>query len=105
MRAWEYQPEARAELEAAVLWYEHERVGAGAELEELVSDALAATANTPMPGSRVSDRVPVHYRRVLLGDRPYELVLDVREHTRLVIAVAHLKRRPTYWKKRLRAVR
>jgi hypothetical protein len=54
-----------------------------------------------LPGTRASERLPPHFRRVLLPRFPYALVLDAREHMRLVVAVAHFKRRPNYWRRRV----
>jgi hypothetical protein len=105
MKDWAYQPEAQAELEDAVDWYEHRREGLGEELYELIVATLEKKKDAALPGSRVDDRLPAHLRRVLLPRFPYALVLDVREHMRLVVAVAHFKRRPGYWKKRLRSMR
>jgi toxin ParE1/3/4 len=102
MSDWEFHPEARAELDAAVEWYEQERAGLGAELLDGVEEALRNVAEHPTPGTRVAAHLPEHLRRLLLLERfHYALIVDVRASRRLVLAVAHLRRRPHYWRKRL----
>jgi len=102
MKAWDYQPEARAELEAAIARYEDERPGLGAELLELVEQTLASVAEHGMPGVRVAPNLPETFRRLLMPRFHYALIVDVRAERRLVLAVAHLRRRPNYWRGRLR---
>jgi|CXWL01.1.fsa_nt_gi hypothetical protein len=101
MKAWDYQPDAQSELAAAVAWYENERTGLGAELLDVVEETLASTSEHPLPGIRVAPTVPDHFRRVLMPRFQYALIVDVRADRRLVLAVAHMRRRPHYWHARL----
>jgi|HubBroStandDraft_4_1064222.scaffolds.fasta_scaffold890018_1 plasmid stabilization system protein ParE len=90
-------PKALEEAEAAVSWY-RERSQPTAErfLDELDSAitqvALSAGAHTPSDGST---------RHVLLRRFPYMLIFRERAAWVEVIAVAHLRRKPGYWRERL----
>lgn len=52
----------------------------------------------PFAGQSVGRQV----RRLLLASHPYQLVYAVETETIRIYAVAHLKRRPRYWRGRLR---
>ena len=99
------EAEASAELRNAALWYEEQGSSVGSELVavvEVVFAALAANtaASVTVPG--IANSLGV--RRVLLGRFPYAIVhLETLEAIH-VLAVAHLKRRPNYWRTRLRRV-
>jgi plasmid stabilization system protein ParE len=89
---------ATEELTEAVRWYESRRSGLGAELLDDVDEAILRLAANPSAGHLLStDR---HTRRILLVRFPYQLVFRVRTTEIVVVAVAHLKRRPGYWKSR-----
>ena len=73
------EPEAKQELASAAEWYELRREGLGRELLSEVDAVLAAIARDPL-------RFP-----------PFiDFVSKVR-----VIAIAHERRRPEYWRGRL----
>jgi plasmid stabilization system protein ParE len=91
-------PEAEEELRAALRWYEAKRPGLGLELIGVVDQALAAIAAMP-------HRFPVwaadtKYRRAVLRRFPYVVVFEDREDTVEVVALAHVRRRPGYWRER-----
>lgn len=94
-------PAAYAELEAAVEWYEARRQGLGGEFYEAVISAL--TQGVPLPVSGVAVKSPgVSLHRFLVDRFPYTVVTASREGgERRVVAVAHQRRRPGYWRKRL----
>jgi plasmid stabilization system protein ParE len=90
---------AASELREAVAWYERRRSGLGAELLDAVSQSIEHITATPQAGTPESaDR---NTRRVLIPRVPYQLVYHLRPDEIVVVAVAHLKRRPGYWKSRL----
>lgn len=92
----ELHPAALAEGEEATAWYaERDPRVAGAFVAELEA-ALDRIAEAP-------HRWPVHLhntRRVRLTRFPYLIVYREEPERVLVVAVAHTKRRPGYWKKR-----
>jgi len=89
---------ASAELAEAVRWYESKRRGLGGELLNEVAETIDRLALNPEVGSPVSaDRKT---RRLLVSRFPYQVVCRVRPGEIVVVALAHLKRRPGYWKDR-----
>jgi plasmid stabilization system protein ParE len=97
-RSVHFDEPASAELEDAVRWYESRREGLGAEFFETVSTALSRIAENSSVGQAHS--ADGNTRRMLLERFPYQVVYRIRPHDLVIVAVAHLKRRPGYWKNR-----
>jgi hypothetical protein len=81
-----------------MLWYDEARVGLGTELLETVDAALARIAEAPhtFPVDGFDPRA----RRALLQRFPYAIVFVMQEGEVRVVAFAHLKRRPGFWRGR-----
>lgn len=97
-------PEADAEAESAAVWYEDRQDGLGqdflAELERAFTLLSESPVTWPLwPGMPES----LGIRRFLLSRFPYGVAYDYSESEVVVYAVAHLARRPGYWKDRLRS--
>jgi plasmid stabilization system protein ParE len=93
--------EAGAEIAEAVRWYEQHCVGLGAELLASLDEAVARLAATPQVGSRIPGVVDQSIRRVFVARFPYHVVYIELPDRLQVLAVAHDRRRPTYWSDRL----
>jgi plasmid stabilization system protein ParE len=89
---------AASELRAAVRWYEDRRAGLGAELLDAVSAALALITTNATAGASISGDGLT--RRALMARFPYQVVYRIRPAEIVIVAVAHLKRRPGYWQNR-----
>ena len=89
---------AATELAEAVAWYEHQRAGLGSDFFQAMVEAQALLANQPEAGP--ASREHSDLRRLLLARFPYQIVYRTTGVDVIVIAVAHLKRRPGYWKQR-----
>ena len=89
--------EAREEFAAAVRWYEEQRPGLGGEFFDAVVDATSFIQTRPETGTLSPDR---RTRRVLLQRFPYQIVYRLSEDEIVIVAIAHLKRRPGYWRER-----
>lgn len=95
-RRLEVLPAALQEAVAASRWYleRDERVAAAYETElSRVFDEI----------ERVPETWPHHHHgthRLLLGRFPYEVVYKIYADVVLIIAVAHCKRKPGYWRQR-----
>lgn len=92
---------AREELSAAIDWYEEQRPGLGCELLDSVDDAIGRFLDNPGIGTRVPGcppDLPAH--RVFVNRFPYAVVFMESGTEMLVIALAHLKRKPGYWMSR-----
>jgi plasmid stabilization system protein ParE len=94
----EYFLQARLELESAFDWYlERSPEAAEAFLHE-VDRAVAVIAAAP----RVWPRFDAATRRYVLQRFPYSIVYREIATGIIVVAIAHHKRRPRYWYRRLR---
>lgn len=89
---------ASAELEAAVRWYEAQRRGLGAEFYAAVIDCIDQIKAHPESGAAAFGEPDV--RRVLVKRFPYQVVYRLRSKDLQILAFAHLKRRPEFWKER-----
>lgn len=95
-------PGASADLSSAGDWYEQQVPGLGADLADEVDRALEAIAEQPLtwplwPGVGAAAGV----RRFLLARFPFATGYIVEEREVIVLALAHLRRRPGYWLERL----
>ena len=89
---------ASEELIDAVRWYEARRPGLGGEFFDAVVDMLTLIEARPEMGSL--SRHDPRTRRVMVPRFPYQIVYRLTPNEIVIVAVAHLKRRPGYWKSR-----
>lgn len=93
-------PEADAEFAEAVRWYEVHRPGLGSEFLTEVREARKLIQTRPDIGSAL--RGTRRGERGLMVKRfPYQVIYYVRAHDIVIVALAHTKRRPGYWKTRV----
>jgi len=95
-------PEAAAELDSAVAWYEAREPGLGVSLIDSVATARQnieayLDAWPPFPGW---DREPI-VRSKRLDVFPYRVVYIVDADELVIVAYAHESRSPGYWVNRL----
>lgn len=92
-------PDARAELRAGVDWYDP---AAGQELLDATLRARTHIAEMPgaWPPVRGWDREPVVRRKGVSGF-PYGVLYYATDSEIVIVAYAHDKRRPGYWKHRV----
>ena len=93
--------EARREIREAAVWYESRSLGLGQELLADARDCFRRIEANPALGSLVENvHEAVGARRVLLKRFPYAIIyIQLKAHVR-VLALAHLRRKPGYWKSR-----
>lgn len=89
---------ASEEFRAAVSWYETRRRGLGAEFFDAIVTTVSLIGSQPEIGSAVLN--DSRTRRILVQSFPYQVVYRIRPGELVVVAVAHLKRHPDYWKHR-----
>jgi len=92
-----FHPEAEAELDKAVEYYEQRQQGLGLEFVEEVYATVTRIIQYPNAWSALSK----NSRRCLVSRFPYGVIYQIKSNTLRIIAVAHLNRRPGYWKERL----
>lgn len=92
--------EAEEEAQASAIWYDEQLVGLGdAFLDELVA-ALQQIENDSSRFPRWETAKSRQIRRCRLIRFPYVIIFEILETEIVVLAVAHSKRRPNYWRKR-----
>ena len=86
-------PQASAELEEAVEYYEAEQSGLGERLwRELDLHIQWIIQNPTLPRLRFGG-----YRRVNLKVFPYYVVYGIRSDAILILAISHASRMPEHW--------
>lgn len=90
-------PDAEAELEASARWYD-EHAGLRTEFIEAIDEALFAIAEGPHRNPPWSPDST--YRKYVVHRFPYVIVYRMREQYVEILAFAHTRRRPEYWKTR-----
>jgi hypothetical protein len=94
----EFLPEAIAELEEAYQFYEGRVPGLGTDFKSEARHALGLILEQPRAWTPIGGGL----RQCRLNRFPYALVYGARKKRIIVIAVANLKRRPRYWRNRLK---
>ena len=89
---------ASNEFSEAVRWYEARRPGLGGEFFDAVAATLSLIESNPEIGTTIS--ADGHTRRALVARFPYQVVYRLKPTEMVIVAIAHLKRRPGYWKNR-----
>lgn len=97
-----FHPEALRELAEAVAFHENERVGYGGLLFDEVARRIGQAAQFPRSGTPVGGFAE-HYdvRQFALQRFRYLVVVAIIRGERMVMAVAHTRRRPGYWRDRI----
>lgn len=88
---------ADAELAEAVEYYNHQRAGLGDEFLVELLVAIERIQRYPSAWPRLGERV----RRYRMRRYPYGIIYQQRDDSILIVAVAHLHRRPGYWANRV----
>jgi len=89
--------EARKELDAAIAYYEAQKVGLGLDLLSEVEKVILKIQQNPNLGT--AHKIE-GIRRYTLQRFPYLMFYTELEEVIWVIAIAHGKRKPNYWKQR-----
>jgi plasmid stabilization system protein ParE len=93
-----FHPNADAEITEAAQYYEAHKPGLGSDFLEEVERALDHISTNPEGSQRIASRV----RRKPLWRFPYNLIYADYSKKIRIVACAHQKRRPFYWRKRLK---
>ncbi len=96
MREIEFHREAEEEMRAASRYYEQRVEGLGERFLDAVEDGLDQIKRSPLSWSVYEGE----YRRYSLKRFPYGLIYYVEGESIFIVAVAHLHRKPGYWKSR-----
>jgi len=95
------EAEAASELEASAVWYEENRAGLGERFLDAIDLTRSQIAPWPHSGSPVPGVASdLTVRRVPVGRFPFHVVyLELADEIR-VLAFAHDRRLPGYWRSR-----
>jgi toxin ParE1/3/4 len=89
--------EAIREFDSAIAYYEDQKIGLGLDLLSQVEEALGKIQQNPNLGTQHTIAGVLRY---VIQGFPYLIFYVELEEFIWVIAIAHGKRRPNYWKKR-----
>jgi toxin ParE1/3/4 len=92
----EFHSAADEELNAAATFYEQRREGLGQELADEVQSTCDLLAEYPTIGRKI-DQI---HRAIPLRRFPFSLFYRVQGSLIHIIAVAHDRKRPGYWRSR-----
>ena len=96
MRSIELHAEAQAEFISAARYYEDQADNLGLDFIDAVRRTVQRILEYPESGRPFGRRL----RRVLVPGFPYGLLYRAGPQRILIVAVAHLHRRPGYWRSR-----
>lgn len=89
---------ARLEFENAQEFYELEQSGLGARFENEIRQALLRIQQYPKVWSAERKEI----RRCFIHKFPYKIIYSIQKEIIVVLAFAHLHRKPDYWLDRIK---
>jgi plasmid stabilization system protein ParE len=92
-----FHPEARDELNQAVDFYEGRQSTLGVEFLEEVYSTVQRIIEFPNAFSKQSKNT----RKCLVNRFPFAVIYQIKQSEIFIVAVAHLARKPGYWKERI----
>lgn len=87
---------ARKELVDAMAYHDREKERLGAELAEEINRAVRLIAERPMVGTDIGKGE----RKFTVDRFRYNVIYRIEAKTVYVLAIAHHRRKPNYWRKR-----
>ena len=91
-----FHPEARLELMSSVDYYENIQTGLGLDFMDEILLAIERILQYPQSSVRLSQ----NSRRCLINKFPYGIIYQIKKDEIIIIAIAHLNRKPGFWKNR-----
>lgn len=95
---YEFLPEAAEEFREASRYYENEAPGVGVAFIAELHRVISVVTSHPRAARKVRGTI----RSKALFHFPYSLLYSIESGLILIVAVAHQKRRPTYWRSRIK---
>lgn len=97
MKHVKFLPDAEEEMYKAAKYYQAQASGLGVDYLSEVERAIGLITQSPMTWPKVEGEL----RRRLVRRFPFGILYYIESEEIIVVAVAHLRRKPGYWKKRL----
>ncbi len=91
-----FHPDAEAEFNEAIEYYEGCELGLGYDFSIEVLAAIQHIINYPTAWPIIEEDI----RRCLVNRFPYGVVYTREQGETFILAIMHLRRRPAYWKNR-----
>ena len=88
--------DADRELHDAADFYDSESLGLGTVFLDEVEDGYDRIIEHPHAAEEIESGI----RRLVLARFPYSLIYELGEDSALILAVAHQRQRPRYWRDR-----
>lgn len=95
-----FLPEAEQEMLEASLYYQSKASGLGVDFLSEVERAVKSIAESPNTWPILEGEL----RRRLVRRFPFGILYKVESEEIVVIAVAHLRKKPGYWKERIQKI-
>ena len=89
---------ARLEFNEAKEFYEIEQIGLGDRFENEIKDSLLRIQQFPLAWSSENKKI----RRYLVHKFPYKIIYSIQDDAIVILAFAHIHRKPNYWVDRLK---
>ena len=96
MIAYRFHPAAQVELEEAAAFYESRLAGLGKFFAAEIERTISIVRQFPESGSALAGG----QRRAIVARFPYSIVYREQGDAIVIVAVAHQRRRPGYWRGR-----
>ena len=96
MTRYRYLPSAREELNEAAAFYEASVPGLGKAFLDDVERAIETVGQSPGIGASIGRG----FRKSILRRFPFTIVYAQRDDEIVIVAIAHQRRRPGYWRGR-----
>ena len=93
----EFLPEAKAELDDAVAYYELQVKGLGSTFKSTTKSTIKRISAFPTAWTEIRPSI----RRCIMHKFPYNVLYSIEEDCILIIAIAHHHRNPHYWTNRV----
>ena len=100
MKAYEFLESAQIELEEDVQYFNEQRAGLGFEFAKEVADTITRILRYPEAWAKLSRRT----RRCRTKRFPYGVIYQIRGDKILIVAIMHLRRKPLYWRDRVKTI-
>lgn len=91
-----FLPEAEQEMLEAAIYYQSQASGLGVDYLSEAEHAVQAIAESPMTWPIIEGEI----RRRLIRRFPFGILYRIEPERIVIVAVAHLRRRPDYWRGR-----
>lgn len=100
MKDYDFLEPAQIELEDKVRYFDEQQAGLGYEFAKEVAGTITRILRYPKAWAKLSKRT----RRCRTKRFPYGGIYQIRADKILIVAIAHLKRKPFYWRDRIKTI-